>query len=266
VAIVALLYHDVVGDGPDDSGFPSASAASYKLPAASFARHLDAVAAAAAATVFDPATVARGDTTSVVRTMFTFDDGGSSALTRAAPMLEARGWRGAFFITTDFVGTRGFLDRAQLVELNARGHTIGSHSCTHPLRFADCSWEQMVREWHDSTARLSDMLSAPVTAASVPGGQFSPRVAAAAREAGLQVLFNSEPTTRIRRIEDCTVIGRFSIKRSTPAAVAGRLAAGHLAPRIASAISWNAKKLAKRIGGRGYLRVREALFRKTAPG
>ena len=166
-------------------------------------------------------------------------------------------------ITTDFVGTAGFLDRAQVAELHARGHTVGSHSCSHPLRFADCEWTRMVREWRDSTARLSDILGVPVTVASVPGGQFSPRVAGAAREAGIRVLFNSEPTTRIRCIEGCTVVGRFSIKRSTSPSVAGRLAAGRLGPRITSSISWNTKKLAKRIGGRGYLRLREALFRRT---
>ena len=57
----------------------------------------------------------------------------------------------------------------------------------------------MRHEWSESRQRLEDMLGHAVTVGSVPGGYFSRAVAEAAAEAGLQVLFTSEPTTRIRR-------------------------------------------------------------------
>ena len=69
-------------------------------------------------------------------TQFTFDDGGVSYYTVVADRLEAQGWRGHCFVSTDFIGQRGFLTAAQIRELDARGHVIGSHSASHPARFS----------------------------------------------------------------------------------------------------------------------------------
>ena len=128
-----LMYHDVVdGQGPDVSGFPGPAAATYKVEADLFERHLEAIerrVGAPSAPVLFPepaATSANGGW------LLTFDDGGVSAVTRIADRLEERQLRGVFFITTDRVGTPGFLSVAQVRDLGARGHVIGSHSRSHP--------------------------------------------------------------------------------------------------------------------------------------
>src|ERR1044071_9613482 len=127
---VSLLFHDVYAKDPRESGFASEAADRYKLSVTAFDAHLAAIAS-----VPD------------VPFLITLDDGGVSYHTVLADRLEARGGRGHCFVSTNQIGTRGFLDAAQIRELDARGHVIGSHSASHPSRFSACRPEQMREEW-----------------------------------------------------------------------------------------------------------------------
>lgn len=261
VSPIALEYHDIVDDGDfDHSGFPGAASASYKLTATDFAAHLTAITAAGAVvapgTAFSPSAPNRP-------IMLTFDDGGVGALENAAPLLEAAGARGIFLITSDYVGRSTFLSAAQLRQLHQRGHVIGSHSCSHPVRMAACRPQELAREWRDSVAALSDIIGHAIDVASVPGGYFSRAVAEAAALAGIRFLFTSEPTTRVQTVDGCRVIGRYTLRRSHPASVAARLVAPSSTARSAQWLRWNALKLMKRVGGDGYLRLRDRMFGDT---
>ncbi len=263
---VVLLYHDVVAhEHEDTSGFPGPGAARYKLTPDEFRAHLDALAAA----VHVPPLILPDVSPKSGANqgwMLTFDDGGASALAPTADLLEAKGWRGHFFITTDVIDTAPFLSKQQLRDLRRRGHVIGSHTCSHPERISSCPWEQMLREWRQSRAALEDILGEPIATASVPGGFYSRAVALAAAEAGINILFNSEPTTRLRTIGGCRVLGRYSIIRGTPAQAAAALARGDSLARLRQALSWNVKKVAKATGGRFYLRLREWLLGRRRGG
>ena len=193
--------------------------------------------------------------------MLTFDDGGTSAYEPIADELESKGWRGHFFVTTDMIGNSTFLSPRQICELAERGHTIGTHSCSHPRRMSACDWDGLLREWGESAARLSDLLGVAVQTASVPGGFYSTTVAKAAAAAGLKALFTSEPTTRCVVVDDCLVLGRYAVRRSTGPARAARLASGRLLPRYSQAAFWGVKKLAKLLGGTSYLRLRNWIYR-----
>src|SRR5437588_9028953 len=156
--MISLMYHDIVPDGhADESGFPGRDAARYKITPELFDAHLAAIDPWPAASI-------------------TFDDGGASAL-RVADALERRGRRGWFFITANYIGTPGFVDPPGIRELAGRGHVVGSHSCSHPLRMGHCSWSQLLDEWTRSRALLEDIVGDEVRAASVPGGDFAPQVA-----------------------------------------------------------------------------------------
>jgi peptidoglycan/xylan/chitin deacetylase (PgdA/CDA1 family) len=257
---ITLMYHDVVAhDDWDASGFPGADAARYKLDHDSFNDHLRAIADA---TSVAPTTILELSRAAQAQTplLLTFDDGGASACALIADMLEARGWRGHFFVATDYVDTPTFLSRAQLRELHARGHVVGSHSSSHPVRMSRCTWDELLREWRASLALLADTLGARVAVASVPGGYYSQRVAAAAAEAGIETLFTSEPTTTSRTVAGCQVFGRYAIQRGTTARTAAQLAAGRLAPRLQQQFVWQAKKVTKALGGSYYLKLRRALI------
>jgi peptidoglycan/xylan/chitin deacetylase (PgdA/CDA1 family) len=252
------MYHDVVeARGHEASGFPWPDAALYKLEPEQFTAHLEAIAGAlcGAPRTVSELPAASGQTP----VLLTFDDGGVSSYTRIADQLEERGWRGHFFITAGQIGACAFVSRDQIRDLHCRGHVIGSHSFSHPLRMAQCSLSDLASEWWMSVGLLSDILGEQVCAASVPGGNYTRKIAEAASMAGIKALFTSEPTTRWRRVDGCTVYGRYTIQRWMPPHVAADLVAGKAAPRLRQLIWWNTKKVIKALGGEYYLKLRNTL-------
>jgi peptidoglycan/xylan/chitin deacetylase (PgdA/CDA1 family) len=254
---ITLLYHDVVQPWNfTTSGFPGPDASIYKLDLLEFQRHLNAIRCV----------IARCSTASELSdhrrcpTLLTFDDGGLSAHTYVADLLEALGWRGHFFVTTDWIGKRGFLNASHIRDLQRRGHLIGSHSCSHPARMSHCIPEDLYREWKDSVSALSQILGEPVTIASVPGGYYARNVAQAAAEAGIRTLFTSEPEISVWLVNGCRVLGRYTIQRGITAATAAAIAAGKILPRYRQFIYWNLKKTAKIAGGTKWLRMRKWLL------
>ena len=257
--MIALMYHDVVEKGAARaSGFASADADIYKLEIELFEKHLKAVEAAE----IRPEIVTNLSNGENPELLFTFDDGGKSAYTHIADALESRGWRGHFFVPTDFIDTPTFLSRSEIRELDTRGHLIGSHSASHPLRMSACSPEQLREEWHKSTAKLADILGKKIKIASVPGGHFSKQAAKAAQEKGIEILFNSEPVANFYNFGNCRIFGRYTIQQNTTAMAAAAIAEGKLMPRLRQYLFWNAKKLAKKAGGELYLDVREKILSK----
>ena len=257
-AACSLIYHDVVVAGEERaSGFDSPDADFYKLPVEAFEGHLDAVFRAHPA---PPSAVADLSLFHGELLFLTFDDGGVAAIDRTADLLEARGWRGVFFVTTGRIGTRGFLAPPQIAELARRGHAIGSHSDSHPSRMSHLSETALEREWRVSRGRLEDVIGSEVTLASVPGGYYSDRVASTAERAGIRALWNSEPTVRVRRLGNCLVLGRFGMQRIHRPSHVAALVGGRPGARERQALVWAGKKLAKRLGGTAILAAREKLF------
>jgi peptidoglycan/xylan/chitin deacetylase (PgdA/CDA1 family) len=257
---LALMYHDVVENGDfASSGFAGEGAHVYKLRREDFERHLDAIGAAVPASVIT-SIAARREWSGLTPVFLTFDDGGVSALHPAADLLERRGWRGHFFITTDRIGTPGFLSAAEVRELHARGHVIGSHSVSHPTRMAALPRVEMDREWRESLARLADITGAVVRVASVPGGYYSREVGRSAAAAGIEVLFTSEPTAATSLVETCLLIGRYVVQRDMGPEWSAGFAAGRRGFRWRQSALWSAKRVAKAIGGGTYLRIRKSML------
>jgi peptidoglycan/xylan/chitin deacetylase (PgdA/CDA1 family) len=255
---LALLYHDVVESKRySNSGFPGAGADIYKLDAVEFQTHLNTLAQCSRNAPVLCGQVAGQQPREL---LLTFDDGGESAFTHVAPMLSRRGWKAHFFVTTNFIGTPGFLGRGQIQELRTAGHVIGTHTCSHPPRMARCSRTQLLEEWRSSVRRLEDILGERVIAGSVPGGYFSRLVAESAAEAGLQYLFTSEPVTIPSAVGECTVIGRFTIQQGATVDGVRRLAEWNLLPRLQQWAFWNTKKVLKAAGGTGWLAVRDRIL------
>jgi peptidoglycan/xylan/chitin deacetylase (PgdA/CDA1 family) len=255
---IALLYHDVIENGRfRDSGFQGADADIYKLDLQEFRHHVSAIAegwggAPAKATELDP-----------VRDwhlLLTLDDGGASAAGPVAALFAEVGWSAHFLVTTDYIGTPGFLSKDQIRALRAQGHVIGSHSCSHPSRMSSCSLEQLRQEWSQSCNVLSDVLEERIVVASVPGGFYSRRIAEAAGDAGIRVLFNSEPVVKPEVINGCMVIGRFGVQQGVSPEWVRSVTAREWMPRLKRSVHWNLKKVVKSVGGEHWLRLRRWYF------
>jgi peptidoglycan/xylan/chitin deacetylase (PgdA/CDA1 family) len=256
--ILSIMYHDVVENGDfDSSGFPGEGSHVYKLRLEDFVRHLEAIAA-----VTTSVGTVRDLSSSPV--LLTFDDGGSSAHGLIAGLLEARGWRGHFFVTTNRIGTPGFLTEAEIRDLHRRGHIVGSHSHTHPTRMSVLTRAQLDCEWRQSLARLSDIVGEPVKVASVPGGFYARHVGESAQACGIEALFTSEPTARVASLNGCHVFGRYVVQRDMGPNWSAGFATGRLAECGRQALLWKAKLVAKAIGGSAYLRLREAVIHRNS--
>jgi peptidoglycan/xylan/chitin deacetylase (PgdA/CDA1 family) len=256
--INSIMYHDIVAaDDWESSGFAGSGADVYKLDRDVFAEHLQLLHSenVTPRTVFDVENNAKN-------VLITFDDGGESAYTHAADLLETFGWRGHFFIATDFIDTPTFLKKNQIRELHERGHIIGSHSASHPTRMSNCTKEEMLFEWKSSCEKLSVIIGNEIKVASVPGGYFSKEVAETASECGIEILFNSEPVAESYKVENCEVYGRFTIQQTTALKEFSGLAIGTGFYQIKQFALWNSKKLAKKLGGKAYLNIRKKILEK----
>jgi peptidoglycan/xylan/chitin deacetylase (PgdA/CDA1 family) len=269
---IALLFHDVYAASAAESGFVSEAAHRYKLAVSDFDAQLAGVSGMRRDTPIVAASILNGGSASpapvsapmrpalMTPFLMTFDDGGESYYTKIADRLERRGWFGHCFVSTNFIGRRAFLDRTQIRSLADRGHVIGSHSASHPTRFSALSYGDMVSEWSRSRQVLEDILARTVDVASVPGGYFSPAVARAAHEAGIRVLFTSEPVTQVQFHDGCAIVGRFTIRRGDRHDAAQRLVAPAPWARSLAWVSWNAKGLIKPILGPSYIRLSDWLL------
>ena len=260
---IALAYHDIVDGDLDASGFRGPGPANYKIDVATFREHVEQLAA-----VIDPVVVtgAADLDRAAAReriAFLTFDDGGISASSLIADVLEANGMRGMFFIATDYIGTDGFISATQLRDLHARGHAIGSHSRTHPANMRKMSTAAVAAEWRDSIAALRDLTGSNVATGSVPRGQYDSRTCETAAAAGIEVLFTSDPRRRITQVGGCRLLGRFALRRGDSAARAVALASSSPSmAQLRQRLAWDVKAVGKRYAGNSYERFRQFVLRK----
>ena len=188
---VVLMYHDLISRTDKTSGFQNESAFQYKVEEAAFEEQVKAI---------------QGE-----KVLFTFDDGGVSFYTKAAPILEKYGFKGLFFISTGYIGTPGFLSTKQIKELEKRGHIIGSHSHSHPHDFTKLTRDEVQYEWKQSYNVLKDIVGDKPIPVSIPNGYSSKTVLEEAVNCGFTDIYNSEPTTKIKNFLGHKVIGRYVV-------------------------------------------------------
>jgi peptidoglycan/xylan/chitin deacetylase (PgdA/CDA1 family) len=257
------MYHDIIDSNAlEGSGFSGVSSSRYTMERVEFEAHMAALSKHmnGGPSLAPDLLQAWPGNPSV---MLTFDDGGLSAYTTVMNVLERYGWKAHFFIPTDWIGKPHFLKPEHIRALRARGHLIGSHSCSHPSMICRQDRESVLREWGESVDRLSDILGERVTIASVPGGYYSEQVARAASDAGVHALFTSEPTGRPHMVGSCRVFGRYMIRANTPHDREVRLIQGNYLLRAKEHAGWTMKKVAKKFDGKAYIRLRALTLQST---
>lgn len=93
--------------------------------------------------------------------------------------------KGVFFINTDTIGQKDFLDKEQIKALHKAGHRIGSHSHDHSL-LTELPRERMRQDIERSVKILEDLTGEKVEWFAPPEGDYNDHVVGAAHEIGIK--------------------------------------------------------------------------------
>lgn len=118
-----------------------------------------------------------------VKIEFSFDDGYKNDLQSAA-ILEKYNLRGTFYIILDRVGNDGFLNWDDIKDLEKRGHTIGSHTMSHPQDLKILYDQDLHVEIQNSKDLLESVLGHSVPDFCYPRGRYDDRVKHFVADAG----------------------------------------------------------------------------------
>ncbi len=128
--------------------------------------------------------------------LLTFDDGYDDAYINAFPILKSFGFKGTFFIVTNWLdqGREGYLSWDQAKEMADAGMSIQSHSRAH----VDMRNES--REWLDnqivgSAQDIEDHIGVRPAIFCYPGGGFDRNVIAALKLDGIAAAFTTQDGT-----------------------------------------------------------------------
>jgi peptidoglycan/xylan/chitin deacetylase (PgdA/CDA1 family) len=117
----------------------------------------------------------------------TFDDGTADHYDVVFPLLEKNHCRASFFIPTAKLDKPGYLTRAQVKELAAAGHGIGSHSHEHQ-RMDILPDDEIRRQISLSQSIIAEITGVKPAAFVPPGGYINGQVRAAAAELGVRLI------------------------------------------------------------------------------
>ena len=142
--------------------------------------------------------------------IITFDDGYRSFLNDAGPALERWGFTATVFLVAGLIGRTNswdseevqepLLSAEEILDLQARGSTFGSHTMTHAA-LTRIPLERASIELSDSRRALESVLGAPVTVLCYPYAKQDPSIRALARKAGYQAAVIGKGGTNTRRTE-----------------------------------------------------------------
>ncbi len=114
-----------------------------------------------------------------------FDDGWRSAYENAFPVLDAAGFTADAYIVTEHMSDYfpGYMSEEEVLDLQARGYTIGAHTLTHP-DLTTLSRSRAKTEIEKSKQDLLDMGVSSVTTFAYPFGAYNDRVKQMVKDAG----------------------------------------------------------------------------------
>lgn len=144
-----------------------------------------------------------------LRIGFTFDDGRKSDLESAA-LLHSLGYRALFFIPTNDIKKSGFVNRADIIELQRLGMGIGSHSHFH-VQLTPLGTARIADELSTSKRLLEDIVGSPITHISFPGGSYNANILSIAADAGYRYFYTSDWGVNTQRQFKSCVFRRTSL-------------------------------------------------------
>ena len=152
------------------------------------------------------------------KVVITVDDAGKGNHEFMLPIFEKYNFKATLFVPTQFISRGGntskYMTASQIKEFSDLGHTIGSHSHSHPENISLMSDSEIIFEWEKSKQILEGITGKEVTQCSIPGGFYSKEQWQILANLGYQNIFNSVPTYKVYRENEMELLGRFSIERN----------------------------------------------------
>jgi len=153
----------------------------------------------------------------------TFDDAFVSILKNALPVLKKWGLPANIFVPTGNLGkppqweilNRCFdkdetvISKEQVAKLNNEGFEVSSHTVSHPV-LTGIDKDRLRYELLNSKRELERIIGCKVLAISYPYGAYGKRVCEAAKKAGYELGFTTEPCI-LNYQTDNLQIGRFAV-------------------------------------------------------
>ena len=245
---IVLMYHDLFFSDKSESGFQNSTALKYKVSAKAFEAQVQSIV-----------NYLKCNNLQADAVDFTFDDGGESAILIAAPILEKYGFKGKFYISTAYLGTKGFLNAEQVNLLIQRGHYVGSHSHTHPERMDILTEKEIYDEWAVSQAILKDIIGFTPNIASIPNGFVSKVVLDGMLKSGVDVIDTSAITTKEKRYKSATLRGRYAITEDTSINQLMNIISSP-SYRLVKWLRYELLEIAKMVLGNSYLTIRKKII------
>jgi peptidoglycan/xylan/chitin deacetylase (PgdA/CDA1 family) len=148
------------------------------------------------------------------KVVLTFDDGFIGNYLFALSTLEKYGYKATFFVTVGNISRNRYMSWDQLAILYQKGHSIQSHTMTHPM-LGECDEGQITYELETSRKIIEDRVGGSVKYLSLPFGSSSERVIRVAERLGYRGVFASLSNIRKRENELCQ-FGRIHVKDTYP--------------------------------------------------
>jgi peptidoglycan/xylan/chitin deacetylase (PgdA/CDA1 family) len=166
--------------------------------------------------------------------LLTFDDGFQGVYKYAAPVLHDLSWPATVFLVSQLIGGRDewcknenpdgatypLLERGQIEKMGDMGFTFHSHTRLHP-DLTTLSDNRLSEELTGSRQDLEELLGEQVVYLAYPYGRYDERVQNAARAAGYQAAFSTQPGFN-RRGVDPYHIRRLDVYGTDTPAMLGR--------------------------------------------
>ena len=102
----------------------------------------------------------------------TFDDGKASAYEVAVPLLSGMAQKGTFYIFTDGLGEKSFINSGKVKKIQDNENEIGTHGKTHK-RFPKLSKSEILNEIIRPRTELAEMGVKPISTFAYPWGEFT---------------------------------------------------------------------------------------------
>lgn len=116
--------------------------------------------------------------------ILTFDDGWENQYIYAFPLLKKYNATAVFYIYTNNIGHKNFLNWKEIKELDAAKMTIGSHTESHLSLTSIKNKEKLIEEIMGSKKIIEENLGETINDFAYPYGHYNKNIMALAKEAG----------------------------------------------------------------------------------